>query len=87
MRRLLIFLLLALFWTIIVIAQDRMVKQNFSIAGVRYTFTGSIEGWNELSKQVKLNNLLCEIMADEAKGLHPYQKLKLAKKLAKDLEE
>jgi hypothetical protein len=87
MKRFLVFFLLALFWTLLCIAQDREVRQLFSIGGQHYAFTGSVESWNELQKQIKLNNLLCEIMTDEAKGLHPYQKIKLAKRLAKELEE
>lgn len=86
MKRIVWFLLMILFWTLICIAQDRRVQQIFHIGSSTYTFTGSVEGWSELSKQIKLNNLLCDIMTDEAKGLHPYAKIALAKKIAKELE-
>jgi hypothetical protein len=87
MRRFLIFLALILLWTLIMIAQDRYVKQKFSVGANHFTFTGSAETWNEVSKQIKLNNLICDILADEANGLHPYAKIRLAKKLAKELED
>jgi hypothetical protein len=68
-------------------AQDREVRQLFSIGGQHYAFTGSVDTWNELQRQIKLNNLLCDIMADEARGLHPWAKIRLAKKLAQQLQE
>jgi len=70
-----------------VAAQDRQIHQGFSISGTSYTFTGSVEGWNQLQLQIKINNLLCDVLADEAKGLHPYAKIALIKKLTKQLEE
>lgn len=84
----------ALRWTVIVLlsvtialfAQDRRVKTNFHIGSHPFTFTGSVEAWNEVQKQIKLNNLLCDILEDESNGLHPTGKIALAKKLAKELE-
>lgn len=67
--------------------QERRVSQSFLIGQNHYRFTGSVEGWNQLQLQIKLNNLLCDIMADEANGLHPYAKIKLAKKLARQLDD
>lgn len=66
--------------------QDRRVKTNFHIGSHPFTFTGSVEAWNEVQKQIKLNNLLCDILEDESNGLHPTGKIALAKKLAKELE-
>ncbi len=81
-------------WTVIVLlsvtvalfAQDREVRTNFHIGSHPFTFTGSVEAWQQVQLQIKLNNLICDILADEAKGLHPYGKIQLAKKLAREMQ-
>lgn len=67
-------------------AQERRITERFGIGENHYTFTGNLDAWQQVQLQIKLNNLLCDILADEAKGLNPHGKIELAKKLARSLQ-
>ncbi len=78
-----------IFWTLICLAQtpDIQVKETFHFETKEYKFVTrdarDFQRWETLKK---INRLSSEILAETSRGGHPVDKIKLLKKLTKELE-
>jgi hypothetical protein len=88
MKRFWYVVIMVVLWTIFCFGQENHWRVGtLTMPHAQYKISFSTpEDFDNLQKQIKIQNLIVGILNDEEKGMHPYDKIALLKKEAKEME-